>query len=481
MEFQTYILRNTWRSKLLIGFILMQPFIDILTSLGMRYLESSITVGVVVRSLFLVVIMLDLFITKDLRERKTVLAYVFVLAVYCVMFLGLTLITPNTGSLFTNIKQLFKVVYFPLTLVYFYQMYKENKITISKELLTNVLFIYMLILFTGYVTGTGFSAYSNRDSGNKGWFFAGNDLTAIISLLIPIAFHTVVSQFSKEKPLIHKVLIALYFFLIVFSATHIGTKAIFLSTLAYFLIYGLYHGVKFLIEKKSIQVRLFGTSFILVLVMLISMKFTPIGESFNVLQFKFTQDTGVKPPIVVEPPVDQEPDSNVFTEEESQEMEEIVERPAYRIMNWLLSNRLTKAVPVHVHFMNESSATKAFGIGYFEETGKIDLSTQVEIDFLSIFYRHGVLGTIILLLPMACIIIRELRRALKNFSLIVSNTELLVLLLIVMYSLAFALITGHVIVSPAVSIYVSLILIYLAQSQDEAYSRAGRYKIIEHM
>lgn len=469
MNSQLEIQKNSKRNQFIIWFVLLQPLVDILTSLGIIYFKMSVTVGVVARSLFLCLIMWDLIITPHWKKRKSAVFYVGILAVYCIAFLYLMFVTPDNGSLFTNIKQLFKIVYFPLTLVYFYQMYKERRITIRKDLLAKVLFIYMVIIFLGFISGTGFSAYNTRVSGNKGWFFAGNDLTAILSLLIPLGFHVAVTQFAETRNMMKRIYILFYFFLIVFSTTHIGTKAIYFSTLVFFFIYGVYHGVKYLMQKKAIQRGASVTSISLVVLMLISMRFTPIGESFNVLQFKFQQSAEETPPVVVENPSEEVLDRDDFTDEENEEMEEVTESSVYRVANWLLSNRLDKALPVHVHYMDQGVAPKLLGIGYFKETGKIDLSTQIEIDFLALFYRHGVLGMIIILLPMGYIFLKEMKHALKNWRKVIGEPEILVLLLSVMYILAFALITGHVLVSPAVSIFVSMILVSWVQSQDRSF------------
>ncbi|MFH5835533.1 O-antigen ligase family protein [Proteiniclasticum sp. C24MP] len=469
MNNQIEIQKNSRRNQFIIWFVLLQPLVDILTSLGIIYFKMSVTVGVVARSLFLCLIMWDLIITPHWKKRKAAVFYVVILALYCISFLGLIIITPDNGTIFTNIKQLFKIVYFPLTLVYFYQMYKEGRIIIRKELLSKVLFIYMFIIFLGFISGTGFSAYSTRVSGNKGWFFAGNDLTAILSLLIPLGFHVTVTQFIDSRSLTKRLFILFYFFLIVFSTTHIGTKAIYFSTLVFFFIYGVYHGIKFLSQKKVFQIGVSTTSLILVALMLVSMKFTPIGESFNVLQFKFEQSTEETPPVVVEDPIEEVIDKDDFTDAENEEMEEVTESSTYRVANWLLSNRLDKALPVHIHYMDQSAAAKMLGIGYFRETGKIDLSTQIEIDFLALFYRHGFLGMLIILLPMGYIILNELTRAFKHWRKVIGSPEILVLLLSVMYMLAFALITGHVLVSPAVSIFVSMIIVSWVESQDRSF------------
>ncbi len=459
--------QNSKRNQFILWFILLQPLFDILTSLGIIYFQMSVTVGVVVRSLFLCFIMWDLMITPNWKKRKLAVFYVGLLALYCIAFLGLTFLSTDSGSLFTNIKQLFKIVYFPLTLIYFYQMYKEGRIFLRKEILSKVLFIYMFVIFIGFASGKGFSAYNSRVSGNKGWFFAGNDLTAILSLLIPLGFHVILQQYKNNKGFGQRLFILFYFFLIVFSTTHVGTKAIYFSTLVFFLIYGIYFGIRVLSQRRTMQASSFVIPLILVVFMLISMKFTPIGESFNVLQFKYDQSDEITSPIVVEDHIEEEINKEDFTDLENQEMEEVTNSSTYRLTNWLLSNRLSKALPVHIHYMDQGLITKLLGIGYYKETGNIDLSTQIEIDFLSLFYRHGIIGMIIMLLPMGYIIIQEMKKTIKNWRKVMRSPEILVLLISVMYMLAFALITGHVLVSPAVSIFVSIIIVNWVQSQQQ--------------
>lgn len=456
---------DEWR-RILPWFILLQPLVDILTALGIIYLDMQITVGIVVRALFLVFIMADLVIGGNLKKRKGVLIYVVLLGLYVLAFLGLVIYGDKMGPLFLNLKELFKVIYFPMTLIYFYQLSKEGKLRISKELLAKVLLIYMLIIFIGFVTGTGFSSYKSTEMGNKGWFFAGNDLTAILSLLIPIGFHVYVEKLLQTKQLLIRLASVMYLLLIVFCTTYIGTKSIYASTLFFFGLYGLYFIVKFIRTKKRREVYAVGVAFSMVFLMMASLTFAPIGKGFSSLRFKFSQvefkeekfdDQGE---LIVELPVDEDA---IFEEFGDGEGSKVTDTKIYRISNALLSDRLDKSLAVHYGFVDGGLPTRLLGLGYYPDTKKIDLSTQVEVDFLSFLYRQGILGMILMLIPLFYVLAQGVKFSLRKFRKFIGSTPAVILSISVLWSMVFALITGHVLVSPAVSIFVSLVLILWLQ------------------
>ena len=56
-------------SNLIVGFILIQPILDLVTSLAVRNMELPITLGLVIRSLFMVYLCIYVLVTKSNNNK----------------------------------------------------------------------------------------------------------------------------------------------------------------------------------------------------------------------------------------------------------------------------------------------------------------------------------------------------------------------------------------------------------------------------
>jgi pheromone shutdown protein TraB len=102
-------------------------------------------------------------------------------------------------------------------------------------------------------------------------------------------------------------------------------------------------------------------------------------------------------------------------------------------------------------FINSNVVGKLIGIGYVENVdGKLQELKLSEMDFYDILFCNGILGTFLFAIPLLYFVI-----------LLILKKEMVTAELV--YSLAMtvvvALLAGHVIVSPAVSIYIAIILV----------------------
>ena len=60
-------------SNLIVGFILIQPILDLVTSLAVRNMELPITLGLVIRSLFMVYLCIYVLATKSNNNKLIIL------------------------------------------------------------------------------------------------------------------------------------------------------------------------------------------------------------------------------------------------------------------------------------------------------------------------------------------------------------------------------------------------------------------------
>ena len=116
--------------------------------------------------------------------------------------------------------------------------------------------------------------------------------------------------------------------------------------------------------------------------------------------------------------------------------------------------------------MNSSIPEKIFGIGYIENYGTDSVSTKtIEIDYFEVFYRNGIVGFIIFWYMIIRIIkysILEIKE--KNLLNLEYKISYLLILLLGLFS-------GHIFVTPAVSIFEILVIITSFSNDKIEYNK----------
>ena len=113
-------------------------------------------------------------------------------------------------------------------------------------------------------------------------------------------------------------------------------------------------------------------------------------------------------------------------------------------------------------FFSGSSLDRIFGIGYLTNiNGEVKETKLVEMDYFDIFFNQGYLGTIVFFAPIAYIALVTIWNLLKNFKKMILDPEILLMGYSVFISFGIALLAGHVLVAPAVSIYMAVFMILL--------------------
>ena len=126
------------------------------------------------------------------------------------------------------------------------------------------------------------------------------------------------------------------------------------------------------------------------------------------------------------------------------------------IDHFIFSQRLTFLENTNNSFKKANIIEKSFGIGYIENYNtEYERNKTIEIDYFEIFYRHGIIG-FSLYLTIIILIIKKEKINTKENSII--NTEYRISILLI---LLLALFSGHIIITPAVSIFVSLVILII--------------------
>lgn len=376
-------------SKIILIFIFLQPIIDLLTSISINYLHLTISVGIVVRSLFLVLIIYYyVFIRKISKKQLMYLLGILVFSLSFIIFIYLS--KEPMGS---NIVSLIKYLYFIILLI----LIDSKDLKISKRNLFYIALIYILLIFVPRMLSLDFNSYREGNIGSVGIFNSGNEINAILVFLLPIYL----TNLLKEQSLAYRLI---FFAVMAYVSLLTGTKVL----LFFFLLITL---IKILPEAKKLSNKakiasLIGVGITCALLVILIPK-TNFYHNI-VLSLEYNNINSFK---------------DIFS---------------YNFLNNVIFHeRLTFLVNNFNIYINSGIRSILFGIGL---TSNSILLKEVEMDLYDILITFGIIGTLLLVIP----VIKYLLSLNKQDKDLIIGT---IFLLIV------SIISGHVLLSPAVSIY----------------------------
>lgn len=380
--------------KLIFIFIIIQPFIDAITMYQIRSPIKIISISVITRGLFLVIISFWLY--KKCRKKLLfyiLLGYFVIDVVYIILF--------TNNSIYQEIANLFQIFYLPLVILFF-QLYENKKINLS--LIFKVYLIYLNFIIVPYFLHIGVyaSEYYPGKSGYYGLFNGGNEISAVILAMLPWIVH----YLSNNRNVFLKIFTAIE---TIFCIYLIGTKTILLGSiivLLYFLIPKIFKIFKKDVLKNILISILIAT--ILLILIIIVVPSMPLYKNI-LLALKFFNVNSLTDFLKIEV-----------------------------IDNIIFSGRLNILENINEIYCNSQFITYIFGLG---ETTLLNLKL-IEIDIFDIFYSIGILGIFIYLMIM----IKGIKKA-KLKSIYLFSFILLIFV---------SLFTGHILTSTCVSIYLGL-------------------------
>ncbi len=335
--------------KSILLFLILQPFLDVLTSIGIHNNWKG-SIGLLIRGAFFIFVLFYLVIKK--KEKKGVFALIFYLIIEMFYFYSST-----TNALFSEAFNLIKLFYLPFLLLFF--NHYENK-SINEKLMTMLYFIYMNLIIIPYIFNIGFDIVYENKEGYLGLFYGGNELSALFIGLLPIVLNFILAQ--------KNLFLKLFFFLeIVTVMVLVGTKTLFLGiglVFTLFILKGLKKNVpSFSKKRKSLMILAIGL-FLLTSSLLIPK--TPVYKNLKVT-LNYYQIHSMKDFVSID-----------------------------TIDKVIFSTRLSFLKNVHSYYKEREVKEKLFGIGIT----KINKIKDIEIDVLDIFYSIGIIGFLIWFLFM---------------------------------------------------------------------------------
>lgn len=445
-----------------VAFLVLQPIIDILTTASLFMAGPSVTVGVFVRAAYMVaILLLMLWLARKSGLSRLFVAYLIGLAVILVVNVVLNMQVKDPYYLFQELKFFNKVIYFHITflgLIIVYRELKAMKFDIAQKT-TQYFFLSGIIIaavfIVAQITGTSLANYSHTKVGFTGWFYAGNEIGAIMAILLPIvALYGTERTESLKRPWawIPFVLLSLGMLALGTKVGYGGIVIVLLSVLCGSLIMLLMKN-----RTKRVKANLF-VSAILTAMLLVATPFTPVFGNM----FAHISSLGINLGQPVDRPGEGEP-------LEGEELPE--EEPTFtseQVQNLVFSSREKYEVVMREDFFSSPISQQLFGMGFAgnyvkPEPGKTP--KMIEMDFHDWFYSFGWIGFIYLMAPLAWFAGRYVLHFVMNLKTHFNYFYIL-------YGVAFLLgigiayTAGHVLTAPAVSIYLAAILALLVVKEN---------------
>lgn len=132
--------------NVLILYIVLQPIIDIITSLCVRNISESLTFGIFIRTIFMVYLMIYTFFKVNKKNKWKILIYYSLIAIYCISFIINSYTKYGFSLIFTQIKGLVKTFYFPIILASLLMLFKDKNYSSKYKYLNISLAIYVLTI-----------------------------------------------------------------------------------------------------------------------------------------------------------------------------------------------------------------------------------------------------------------------------------------------------------------------------------------------
>ena len=120
------------------------------------------------------------------------------------------------------------------------------------------------------------------------------------------------------------------------------------------------------------------------------------------------------------------------------------------------------AKPAFYAYGNASLIQKLFGMGYHFETVDGDVFIQhIEMDFVALFINYGILGLLIHVTVLGIFAVICIKRFFKKIKNILCMENEITYIYSILITLFVALLAGHTLVAPAVSIYLAVAIVNL--------------------
>ena len=408
-----YIKENL--NKIISVFILMSPILDLLVSISINVFHHNLNIGIIFRMLFLLFIY---YVSVILYHKKKNLIYIFL----CLIYLCVYLFIQFDNTLMSNLHGFMRTFYFPILLLGIFSIHDEIKI--ERRVLLGTVFTYILLIFIPVITKTGFDSYSVAKIGSTGWYNSTNEISGIISIILPFIF----IELMKKEKIIIKTLLAILFLYVI---SEMGTKTPILSLFIVIIMTTIYLLVKVIKNKnyKALTIILLTITTLSIASVIVVPK-TNFYKNIKI-HAKYLKLNSVK---------------DIFTSE-------------YVFDHFIFSQRISFYEKAAERYEKTTPSKKVFGMGYTSKANKN--YKEIEIDYYDIWYNHGLIGFILFFSVYFYVLYYVFKNIPKKieYDNYMKYTSLFLILVLSLFS-------GHIITTPAVSLFSVIILIDLVNVKE---------------
>ena len=404
-------------NKIVAVFLILQPFLDLITGICIHTLKINFTIGIIVRVLFLLFIC---FIVLFKKKKKKIIIPYLIIGLYFIFYIIGTIIYKDSNYIF-EIQNLVKVFYFPILFVSLYSI--KDYIRISKMTLFTVVFLYLILLFIPTIFGVGYKSYEITKAWTLGFYNSANEISGIISILTPIIFII----FFESKKIIPIIMFTVMYLIVILT---IGTKTPLLSLFITMGISILYLW-KYLFKTKQIKYILVS----LLVIIIGTIGLVIIGPKTNFYKNIRTHLDYLKLDHI----------TDVFKDEKL-------------VDHFIFSSRLKFLHNKSKIYKKSNLYQKVFGIGYINNNKE---TKMIEMDYFDIFFSHGIVGFLIFFTISIYMLYKIIEKSKKHsYQNLMLNTSIIFIGFLAFF-------TGHIIIAPSVSLLCIIIIISTAKRKKK--------------
>ncbi|WP_329766211.1 O-antigen ligase family protein [Bacillus nitratireducens] len=472
----------------LLFFIILQPVLDLLTSLSIELLKVNATVGIMVRFLIMAIGGIYILIQAKERENRKFLIYLVLLgAILGIGFINNKLIK-SPIVIAEEVKFIGKALYIYIMLGSYILALKSLKktVNISDKVRNNIVYSTLIInaiMVISITTSTDFGSYEWMKVGSRGWFYAGNELGSILAIIFPIV---VLYSIQKTKSVKH-VLYWIPSLLMIYSLIQVGTKVGMGSigatlTAAIGIIV-----LQLLFDRKNPNKKSLALNALIAIVLLAGVvgtfKKTPLAQNMGIhnnylaeqnvahqgqkeqeIKDKLKKEQEIKEKEIKEK---EEKQHKVEKPEEKARIEAEVKKELEKEQkkenqeNLIFSGRQVYEERHKQFFKEAPMSQKLFGMGY---AGNFKYNEQkqpdpklIEMDFHDWFYDFGIIGFALMMIPFIYYGLRILIAFVTRFKEIF-NVKYGMISASLVLALGIGYIAGHILTAPGVGIYFVVVL-----------------------
>ncbi|EOO15003.1 MULTISPECIES: O-antigen ligase family protein [Bacillus] len=463
----------------LLFFIILQPVLDLLTSLSIVLLKSNATVGILVRFLIMAVGGIYILIQAKEKENRKFLIYLILLAVVLGIGFINNKLVKNPIVLGEEVKFVAKALYIYIMLGSYILALKslKKKVNISDKVRNSIVYSTLIInaiMVISISTSTDFGSYQWMKVGSRGWFYAGNELGSILAIIFPIV---VLYSIQKTKSVKH-VLYWIPSLLMIYSLIQVGTK-VGMGSIGATLAAAI--GIivlQLLFDRRNPNKKSLVLNGLIAIVLLAGVvgtfKMTPLAQNMgihnNYLSEQNVAQQGQKEKEIKEKIKKEEKQHKVEKPEEKAKVEAEVKKELEKEQkkenqeNLIFSGRQVYEERHKQFFKEAPMSQKLLGMGYagnykYNEQKQPD-PKLIEMDFHDWFYDFGIIGFALMMIPFIYYGVRILLAFVTRFKEIF-NVKYGMITASLLLALGIAYIAGHILTAPGVGIYFVVVLAYL--------------------